>query len=150
MNITQKYYNKIYLNYVLAPIFFFYILCTYLLLFLIKYSFHVKVCLVCHLQRFFPKMELVKTSLPTQLKQTNLENQLHISAESPKGFNDTVFQHFVDELKHCKQGVWTDIQLVPVFLCLYLIYLVVMLPFKMIFLHNMLSFISFLREFVIF
>ena len=30
-----------------------------------------------------------------------LENQLHISTESPKeGFNDSFFQHFVDELKH--------------------------------------------------
>ena len=30
-----------------------------------------------------------------------MENQLHISAESPKeAFNDTVFQYFVDELKH--------------------------------------------------
>ena len=45
-------------------------------------------------------MKLVKTSLGTQLKQTNLENQLHISTESQKeGINDTVFQHFVDELK---------------------------------------------------
>ena len=30
-----------------------------------------------------------------------MENYCHISTESPKeGFNDTVFQHFVDELKH--------------------------------------------------
>ena len=42
----------------------------------------------------------MKTSLRTQLKQTNLENQFHISTESPKeGFSDTVFQHFVDKLK---------------------------------------------------
>ena len=39
------------------------------------------------------------------LKQTNLENRLHISTESPKeDFNDTVFQHshgwVMDELKH--------------------------------------------------
>ena len=39
-------------------------------------------------------MKLVKTLLCTQLKQTNLE------IESKKGFNETVFQHFVDELKH--------------------------------------------------
>ena len=46
-------------------------------------------------------MQLVKTELRTQLKQTDLENQLHISTESPKeGFNDSVFQHFVYELKH--------------------------------------------------
>ena len=35
-------------------------------------------------QRFFSKMKLVKTLLYTQLKQTNLENQLHISPESQK------------------------------------------------------------------
>ena len=34
--------------------------------------------------RFFSKMKLVKTSLHIQLKQTNLENQLHTSAESSK------------------------------------------------------------------
>ena len=33
-------------------------------------------------QRFFSKMKLEKTSLPTQLKQADLENQLHISTES--------------------------------------------------------------------
>ena len=33
--------------------------------------------------------------------KANMENWLHISTESPEeGFNDTVFQHFVDELKH--------------------------------------------------
>ena len=55
-----------------------------------------------YVQRFFPKRKLVKTSLRTQLKQTDLENQLHISTESSeKGFIDIVFQHFMDELKHC-------------------------------------------------
>ena len=44
----------------------------------------------------------MKTSIRTQLKQTNLENQLHISTKSPKEVcNDTDFQHFVVELKHC-------------------------------------------------
>ena len=41
---------------------------------------------------------------PTQLyihEQTNLEYQLHILTKSPKeALNDTVFQHFVEELKH--------------------------------------------------
>ena len=47
-------------------------------------------------------MKLIKTLLHTQLKQTNLENRLYISTKSLKeGFNDTVFQHFVDKLKHC-------------------------------------------------
>ena len=89
-------------------------------------------------------MKLVKTSLPTHLKQTNLENQLHISIGSPKeGFDDIVFQHFMDELKQCKPDKGTNLQLVPVFLCLYSIYLVVMLPFRMIFSHNIFCFISF-------
>ena len=44
---------------------------------------------------------MVKTSLRSQLKQTNLENRFHISTESLKeGFIDTVFQHFVDKLKY--------------------------------------------------
>ena len=61
------------------------------------------------IQRFFSKMILVKTSLCTQLKQTNLENRLHISTESPKeGFNDTVFQHYMDKLRHCNSKCgWT-------------------------------------------
>ena len=101
MNITQKLYNKINLNDVLALIFFFYKLCTSVLLLLIKYFFHAQARLLFHLQRFFPKMRLVETSLRTQLKQTNLENRLSISAKSPEeGFNDTVFQHFVDEIKY--------------------------------------------------
>ena len=35
-------------------------------------------------QRFFPKITLVKTLLHAQLKQTNLENQLHISNKVQK------------------------------------------------------------------
>ena len=55
------------------------------------------------------------------LKQTNLENQLHILTGSPKeNFNDNVFQHFVDEL-------------VMVFLCLCSVYVAVMLPFRVIY-----------------
>ena len=50
---------------------------------------------------FFSKWKLVKMLLHTQLKQTNLENRLHISTKSPKEFYDTVFEHFMDELKHC-------------------------------------------------
>ena len=53
-------------------------------------------------QRLFSKMKLVKPSLRTHLKQTNLENRFHISIESPKEvFNDTVFQNFMNELKDC-------------------------------------------------
>ena len=102
-------------------------------------------------QRFFSKMKLAKTSLRTQLTQTNLECRLHISNESPKEcFNDTVSQHFVDELKHCNSDMRMDLQLlVPVFLCLYLIYLDI-LPFRMISFHNVFCFISFPHEFAIF
>ena len=42
-------------------------------------------------QRFFSRRKLVKTLLCTQLKQTNFENQFHISTESPKSFDSTVF-----------------------------------------------------------
>ena len=79
-------------------------------------------------QRFLSEMKLVKTSLRTQLIQTNLENWYHIPTKSPKeGFNDAVFQHFVDELKYCNWDMQMDLQLVPVFLCLNSIYLVMLL-----------------------
>ena len=32
-----------------------------------------------------------------------------------KVFNGAVFQHFVDELKHCNHDMWMDIQLVAIF-----------------------------------
>ena len=97
-------------------------------------------------------MKLVKTSLGIQLKQTNVENRLHISTKSPKeDFTDTVCQHFVDELKHCNSDMQMDLQLVPVFFFSYSTYLVVMLPFKIIiFLHNLFCLISFPHEFAIF
>ena len=86
-------------------------------------------------------MKLVQTLLRTQLKQTNLENRLHVLTESPKkGFNDTVFQHFIDELKHCNSDMQMDLQLlVPVFWCLYMF-----LSLRMIFLHNLFCSIFFL------
>ena len=95
-------------------------------------------------------MKLLKTLLHTQLKQTNLENRLHISTISPKeGFNDNVFQLFVDELKHCNSDMVMYLQLlVPVFLCLYSMYLVAMLYFRMIFFHNLFYFITFPRKLV--
>ena len=100
-----------------------------------------------NIQRFFRKRKLVKTLL----HKTNLENRLHISTESPKqGFNDTVLQHFVNEVKHCNLDMRMQLQLlVPVFLCLYSIYLVVILPFRMIFFHKVFCFISFPGEFAI-
>ena len=86
------------------------------------------------------------------VKRTNLEHRLHISTESPKkGSNDTVFQHFVDELKHCNLDMQMDLQLlVPLFLCLYLVYLVFILPFRMVFFHNVFCCIPFVHEFAIF
>ena len=61
----------------------------------------IKVHLVCHVLKLFSKIKLVKTQLCVQLKQTNLKSQLYVSTESQKeGFNETVFQNFVDELKH--------------------------------------------------
>ena len=60
-----------------------------------------------YFQRFISKRKLVKTLLHAQLKQINL-----------------------DELKHCNSDRGIDLQLLgPVFLCLYSIYLVVILPF---------------------
>ena len=79
------------------------------------------------IQTFLSQMELVKTLFRTQLKQTNLQKWLLIITESSKkGFNDTVFQHFVDELKHYNKYMETDLQLVSVFQYLYSMYLVVM------------------------
>ena len=49
-------------------------------------------------QRSFSKMKLAKTLMCTQLKQINQENWLCTPIESLKeGFNDTLFQNFVDE-----------------------------------------------------
>ena len=50
-------------------------------------------------------MKLLKTLLGTHLRQTDLEICLHISTKSLKGFNDAVFQHFVDDLKHCNMCI---------------------------------------------
>ena len=94
------------------------------------------------IQSFFSKMKLVKTSLHTQLNQANLENKLHISTEGPtEGFNDSVFQHYLDELKRCNSNMRIELQLlVLTFLYLYSIYLVGMLSFRMIFFHNLFCF----------
>ena len=63
-------------------------------------------------------------NLVMYLKQTNLENGLHISIDSPKeDFNDTISQHY---------GRWVK-TLAPVFLCLCSIYKVAMLPFRFFF-----------------
>ena len=63
--------------------------------------------------------------LHTQLKQTDLENCIHISTESSKeGFNGTVFQHFTDTRN---PDVRMELCQAPVFLCLCSIYLVNML-----------------------
>ena len=52
----------------------------------------------------------MKTSFCTELKRTNLKNVLHISTGSPKeGFDNTVFQYFMHELKHCNLDMQTDL-----------------------------------------
>ena len=58
-----------------------------------------------------------------------------------------MFQHFVDELKHCNPDMRMDLQPVSVFLCLYSKYLVVMLPFRMVYFQSMFCFIFFLVSF---
>ena len=126
----------------------------YLFLYSFSYTFGVvtsdKIHFLCIgtsslscIQSFFSKMKLVKTSLRTQLKQTNLENQLHISTESPKkAFNYTVFQHYLVELKLCNSNMWMNLQLlVLAILYLYSIYLVALLSFRMIFFHNLVCFL---------
>ena len=56
------------------------------------------------------KGNLVKALSHAQLRQTNLENQIHIATDSPKkGLNDTVFQHFVVELMHCNSDMQMDL-----------------------------------------
>ena len=67
--------------------------------------------------------EAAKNLVNTQLKQTNMENWLHILTESPnEGFNDRVFQTFRGRIKTA----------IPEFLCLYSMN-VVMLPFRITF-----------------
>ena len=71
------------------------------------------------IQRFFFKIQLVKNLLHTQLKQTSLKIGIIFQTQSSKkAFHDTIFQHFVDELKHCNSDMQMDLQLLPVFLCL--------------------------------
>ena len=96
-------------------------------------------------QRSFSKMKLVKTLLRTQLKQTNLESSLHTPIEIK-----IVFQNFVGEWEHCNPDIQINLQQVLAFLCLYSIYLVVMLPFTMTFFQNVFCFISFRHELSIF
>ena len=105
-----------------------------------------------YIQRFFSKMKLVKILLRTKLKQTNLENRLHITTETPKeDLIDTVFWHFTDELKNCNLDMQMDLQLlVLMFLCLHSISLVATLYFRIIFFHNLFCFISSPCEFAIF
>ena len=67
-------------HYILLSIIFLIVFCILYTLVLLCVSMYRLSCI----QRFFYKMKLVKTLLHTQLKQTNLENQRHISTESPK------------------------------------------------------------------
>ena len=130
INIMQKLHNKIHLN----------CACIYIFLYTVYFDVDnffflcTSTSSLSWIQRFFSKMKLLKTYC-TQLKQTNLESRLHISKESPKeGFDDAIFHHFMDELKHFNSDRRMDLQLLLlVFWCLYSIYLVAMLSFRMIF-----------------
>ena len=52
----------------------------------------------------------------------------------------------MDELKHCNLDMQMDLQLlVSLFLCLYLVYLVFILPFRMVFFHNVFCFLLFMN-----
>ena len=68
-------------------------------------------------ERFFSKVTLVRTMLRTQLKQTWKIDLIFQRESSNKGFNDIIFQQFVDELEHCHPDIRMDLQLDPVFLC---------------------------------
>ena len=127
----NEYYAKTFKTKYICFYFFMYILYTSVFLLLIMFFSCISISSLSYIQRFLSRRKLVKTLLHTQLKQTNLKNGRYISTEIPKeGFNDTVFQHFLDELKHCNSDMQMDWQLlVSVFLCLYSIYLFVMLPF---------------------
>ena len=51
-------------------------------------------------------MTLVEALLCTQLNKLTWKIDLIFQKESSKqGCNDTVFQHFVDELKHCNSDM---------------------------------------------
>ena len=101
------------------------------------------ICLVYNVLK--DPLKLVKTLLRTQLKQTNLEIWLYISTKNLKeGFNATGFQHF------CKCIYANEVTTSSSICGCYLIYLVAMLPFRMIFLYNVFCFILFPRQFAIF
>ena len=110
---------------------------------LLYFLFSVLFCVVnshkmcSNVQSSFSKMKLVKILLCTQLKQTWEIIFIFQQKVQKKSFNDTAFQHFVDEFKHSNLDRWMDLQLlVLVFLCLYSIYLTIMFFF-----HNMFCFI---------
>ena len=119
---------------------------------LLYFLFSVFFCVVnshkmcSNVQSSFSKMKLVKILLCTQLKQTWEIIFIFQQKVQKKSFNDTAFQHFVDEFKHSNLDRRIDLQLlvlVLVFLCLYSIYLTIMFFF-----HNMFCFIYFFSMWV--
>ena len=68
-------------------------------------------------ERFFSKVTLVRTMLRTQLKQTWKIDLIFQRESTNKGFNEIIFQQFVDELKHWNPDIRMDLQLDLVFLC---------------------------------
>ena len=73
-----------------------------------------------------------------------MEIQFYISTKCKKDFSDTVFQHFVNELKHRNPSIYANELTTSssIFGC-YLIYLVTMLPLRMISLDKVSCFILF-------
>ena len=105
----NEYYAKTFKTKYICFYFFMYILYTSVFLLLIMFFSCISISSLSYIQRFLSRRKLVKTLLHTQLKQTNLKNEHYISTEIPKeGFNDTVFQHFLDELKHCNSDMQMD------------------------------------------
>ena len=66
--------------------------CSYVFLYTVYFGVNMRMSSLSCIQGYISKMKLVET-LKISIKKTNLENQLHISKESPeKSFRDTVFK----------------------------------------------------------
>ena len=77
MNIMQKHYNRIYLNTVLDPYSLFDILCTLVLLLLIKYYFYAQVCLACCMLKILVKSKHMIRQTCFEDKHTVKTNTYH-------------------------------------------------------------------------
>lgn len=65
---------------------------------------------VACVERLFSKMKLIKTRLRNKLAQVKLDQLLRIGTESPPdGFDDNVYEYFVDELKKLNPNMRIEI-----------------------------------------